>query len=446
MNISKLIKIINFQIHNNHAMGYIFGYPNKRAHRPMPGLKLDELWNEQPEALNLYVHVPFCRSKCAYCNLFSIAVNSEKSKKYLDSFVDTVIKEIDYYKRYFQKTKIVSLSYGGGTPNFLPLDQLRKIHEKLMKSFPVIDSNIEISMECSPEILDGEYIAGLKALGIDRISIGVQTFDKRELDIIKRKYVMGYNAFDIYDMLRENDINVNIDLIFGLPDQTEEVFLSDLNSAIDLGPESICVHPLAVSKLTALNRMNKDFYNMPLMYKISDLADRMLEGSGYKNQFVIRYVKSDSSTDQQQRMEFVGVPSIGFGAGARSISPEVQYSLPWKIRRNKIMPVIDTYLEGDFEHDKYEGFVFDEDERKRKYVILHLLDPGLNKNSYRELFDEPVESIFSNELLALGECSMLEDDSECMYLTKKGRTYADIVVNVLQSENVAGLYKSFIEE
>ncbi|MEC0231042.1 radical SAM protein [Paenibacillus alba] len=437
---------IKFQIKNDLWPGYVHGYPHKKAYRTMKHIGIQDIWKPGLTELNLYIHIPFCERICSFCNLFKMAVGKNDSDL-LDNYVEAVIRQIDYYKKYIGNPTIKSLFYGGGTPNVLSIKQLEKIQNKLHKEFTDWSSDVESCIECSPDKLNNDYVKALKEIGFDRVSIGVQTFLQEESNLINRKYESS-KVYEVYNLLKEHGLNVNMDLIYGLPSQTEETIQKNLEEVVKCSPETITIYPLAIRKLTGMEKYgDSELMSMKEKYFLYEPIRTYLEDSGYMCQTIVRYVKTKTSTYQQQRMEFQGVPTLGIGAGSRSYAPDVHYCLPYKVQGKYVNEIVQNYITCDFKDVVYDGFLFNEEEKKRKFVLLSLLDPGLDTSQYQLTFNESIEVIFNDELQALKENELIESkDGVFFTLTRKGRKYSDIAVHIFESENLKNLYDTFIHE
>ena len=187
--IDEIRNVLHEQISVSKWPGYVYCYPHKKAYRLKNHINIGQIWAEPVSELNLYIHIPFCESRCAYCNLFTLPIGKrEKASNadYLNDYVRAVLRQIAYYKQFFNNTKILSLYFGGGTPNYLSIEQLEKILSALKVAFPKWDDEIEPCIECSPYLFDELYIKELKRLGFRRISMGMQSFDGNDLKIMNR--------------------------------------------------------------------------------------------------------------------------------------------------------------------------------------------------------------------------------------------------------------------
>lgn len=196
---------------------------------------VEESNNEQPRAISLYLHIPFCTQLCFYCGC---TTHISRNNTLYEDYIDALIKEIDLIAQHIDLSRPVSqIHWGGGTPNALNMDQVERIMDAIYKHFKT-DANTEIAMECNPAYLSVEYIDRLLKTGFNRISLGIQDFDKKILMAVNRE-PSAMPISKIIDQLREGGASVNLDFIYGLPYQTPESFTKSICQAIEARPDRI---------------------------------------------------------------------------------------------------------------------------------------------------------------------------------------------------------------
>jgi len=201
------------------------------------------------EQAGLYIHVPFCRSKCPYCDFYSVANTSLMS-----DLLDAMVSEMSLYKGRFGA--FYTLYLGGGTPSFLPEPRLEILMTRVRDQF-VFAPEAEVSIETNPKDLTVEKVALLKALGFNRINVGVQSFDDGELSFLGRKH-SAKDALGAVSRLREAGFeNIGMDLIYGLPGQDLRHWLDTLERALSFEPEHLSCYQLTIEKGTPFGRMKE---------------------------------------------------------------------------------------------------------------------------------------------------------------------------------------------
>lgn len=194
----------------------------------------------------LYLHIPFCKQACSYCDFYFIT-----QQKHKENFVNALIKEIKSKKdTRFSQEKINTIYFGGGTPSLLSIPQVSEIMHAINHSFD-IDAD-EITFELNPDDVTKEYLKGLKQLGVNRVSMGVQTFDKDLLLFMNRSHTAD-EAVRCMDILKESGIDIyTVDLIYGNPGQTLEMLNHDLDKLVDYNPPHVSAYALTIEPKTRL--------------------------------------------------------------------------------------------------------------------------------------------------------------------------------------------------
>ena len=201
----------------------------------------------------LYVHIPFCDHKCIYCDFYSIITSDNVA-----AFLRSVKKEIEFYsERYSTGRIITSIFFGGGTPSLMQPEYLAEILTNLNKYF-TLSADIEITMETNPGTVNKEKLKSFYDSGINRISIGVQSFDEEELKFLTRIHDKQTAVNTVLNAKETGFDNINIDLIFNLPGQTKTKWLSNLREAVKLPVKHISAYSLILERGTILNKMVLD--------------------------------------------------------------------------------------------------------------------------------------------------------------------------------------------
>ncbi len=201
----------------------------------------------QPYLPGLYVHVPFCRTKCIYCDFYSVTASGE-----VDAWLASLGQEIALYKDRF--SRFDSLYIGGGTPTCLDEKQLAALFRKLHEHFR-FSAAAEITIEANPDDIDGPRAAGLKSLGINRLSLGVQSFDDGELAFLQRRHTSAGAQDALEAAISAGFSNIGIDLMYGLPGQTQGTWLATLERALSFNPAHLSCYELTPEGETPLRRM-----------------------------------------------------------------------------------------------------------------------------------------------------------------------------------------------
>lgn len=276
----------------------------------MPIIKGDEI------PLSLYVHLPWCEKKCPYCDFNS---HTHYHKSPFEEYINLLILELETLRPLFSRRGISTIYFGGGTPNLFPIVLIEKLLDEI-RGYVKIGNDVEITFEMNPGASElaktsRSYFDGLKKTGVNRISVGVQSFNNECLKAIGRTH----DSADIYSFLTElfNVFsNVNIDLMFGLPGQTREMLESDLNSLSVFSPSHISYYQLTIEPNTFFYTKRPSLPSEDEIWRMQNLIQNFLI-LDYKKYEISAYKKNNASCYHNLNYWRFG-DYIGIGAGAHS--------------------------------------------------------------------------------------------------------------------------------
>ena len=231
-------------------VAYCYSYPHKTAHRPLePPVPLESLWRDEDRSrLFLYLHVPFCASRCGFCNLFSLAA---PDSGLVTQHLAQLRAQASAVREALAGPRFARLAIGGGTPTLLSSSQLDALFDIATDSLDLALPGIPVSCEVSPTTVTREKLDLLARRGVTRLSMGVQTFDAEELARLGRQQSSSQALRAIEAARRIGFPTINVDLIYGIPGQTVDGWLRTVSRAIRLRPEELYLYPLYVRPLTA---------------------------------------------------------------------------------------------------------------------------------------------------------------------------------------------------
>lgn len=350
----------------------------------------------------IYIHIPFCIKKCNYCDFLSFDLNSKNISKY----VEYLIKEIKMYGGEYDTIYI-----GGGTPSTLPLPQIKKIISSLK-----IKKNAEITMEINPQTVDKEYLQNLRDLGVNRLSIGVQSFNDETLKILGRIH-NSYTAIKTYQMAREVGFtNISLDLMFSIPNQDISSVEMDLKKLLSLNPEHFSIYSLIWEENTPFYRyLESGKYSITDNELEAEMYEKIIEIAQENNyihyeisNFAKEGYESRHNTKYWENKEYVGV---GLGASGyfhnKRYKNCVQFSEYYDNIDKNIFPIM-------------ESENIDKKEKEIYYYILglRLLQKGIiPKNEYISICED------------LTREKLLEKRNNRYPLSKKGLLLANDVMS-----------------
>ncbi len=371
--------------------------------------------------VGIYIHIPFCKKKCEYCDFFSYSGKENLIPRYVEAILKNIEKEKNTLKNY----KINTIYIGGGTPSFIDSKYIVKIIEKLKESFNII-SKAEITIEINPGTINEKKIIDYKKLGINRISIGLQAVQNELLKMLGR--IHSYDGFlNTYNLVKENGFeNINIDLMIGLPNQTIQNVKQSLNEVIKLNPKHISVYSLIVEPGTNIeDKINKGILTLPkddVERKMYYIVKEILKKNNYEHYEISNFGKKGFYSNHNMNC-WNQEQYLGFGAGSHSYFENKRYSL---------IDDIELYIENiencEFDKNIIVHEIQTEEEKRKEYMLLGLRKiDGVSISSFEQKFRINPLFYFRFEISKLEEEGLIEVDLDNIKLTKKGLDFANIV-------------------
>lgn len=318
----------------------------------------------------IYIHTPFCKSRCIYCGFFS-TTSLSKSKAHTDA----VCRELEARRGYL-RDDIDTIYFGGGTPTQLPLPDLQRIFDTIHTIYNVREE-AEITVEGNPDDLTPEVLASLRQMGVNRLSMGVQTFDDLRLKFLHRRHSSQQAVKAVADAKAAGFCNISVDLMFGFPGQTLEEWKCDVQRAIALGVQHVSAYSLMYEEGTALGNMldRGDIEEVPDELSLSMYEHLMdaLDNAGFEH-YEISNFALPGYRSRHNSSYWSGIPYLGVGAGAHSFDGHDRHFNPDSLA---------LYLEGKGQ----ETEELTDSMRYDEYVFTSLrTSDGLNLDSLAQLF------------------------------------------------------------
>jgi len=406
---------------------YLYSYPHKTAYRSFPQpLDLAGLWKDEPkDSLYLYAHIPFCRSKCAFCNLFSLQNPAEGT---VDLYLEAMERQALAVREALGPHRFVGWAVGGGTPSLLDIPQLARLFA-ILGTLGVDLRAQPGSIEVSPDTVDPAKLAFLRESGVERISIGVQSLVGAEAARMGRRQPAGALESVLEEIARHAFPVFNLDLIYGIPGQTTRSWLATLERAVSFSPAEIFLYPLYTRPFTAL------FQSAP---QSSDVADLRMELYETGRDFLLScgYVQDSMRLFRRPGTageELVGEYScqedgmVGLGTNARSYTSRVHYATRYAARKPEVAALIREYAGTSREgfSQAVHGIALTLDDRKRRFLVKSLLKSrGLVPDDYRRVFGAETGEDFP-DLAILEELGMARREAGVVRLTPLGMSRSD---------------------
>lgn len=398
--------------------------------------------------MELYIHIPFCVKKCQYCDFLSFPADESTQ----DAYVKALLAEIAYYGPKCRDYLVTTVYIGGGTPSWLREERMEQIMSAVHRYF-ILASDAEISIECNPGTVTDRKFAVYRSIGINRISIGLQSANDAELALLGR--IHTYEQFlKTYELARKNEfVNINIDLMNSLPGQTTESFWHTLQQVLRLKPEHISAYSLIIEKGTPFYDLYKfdvvkqqagmQTIALPTeeeVCQMTKLTEQTLAETGYVQYEISNFAKSGYACRHNigywERENY-----LGLGLGASSLMENIRYS---NIR--ELYPYLEAcknICEGVWENEIREEGGNGEEIRieelpatnlhasaeriSRKaqieeFMFLGLrMTEGISRERFSQAFGTQIEAVYPEVLKHLQEEELLCKRAGRIFLTEKGQ-------------------------
>ena len=369
--------------------------------------------------LSLYIHIPFCKSKCSYCDFLSFADKDEK----IEDYINALLTELKLYKDKLSNYQIKTIFIGGGTPTNIDAVYIEKILNYINKNYNV-ENLEEVSIESNPGTLNEEKIKTYIRAGINRVSLGVQSLNDDILSSIGRIHT-SKDFYDSFKLLRQMGIkNINVDLMFGLPSQSMEDVVYSLDKMIDLGVEHISYYGLILEEGTKLY----DLYEKDKIFLPSEEKERemyhsivsILKNNGYDHYEISNF--SLPGYECKHNLVYWDInPYIGIGLNSHSNMGGKRFSNTIDMDRyidlldQEKLPVIDQES-------------IDKDTEIEEFCIMGLRKiDGIDKIQFFKRFDLNIEDIYNDEIQKHVKGGLINNNKYNISLTSKGLDLSNLV-------------------
>ncbi len=369
--------------------------------------------------LGLYIHIPFCVSKCNYCDFNSFKLNKELKERYIKD----LRKEMELYSNDFEKKEITSIFLGGGTPSILESEDIREIFNNIKLNFK-IKKDAEITIECNPGTLSREKLITMKEVGINRLSIGLQAVQNYHLKSIGRIHTYEDFVKNYKEALDVGLKNINIDLMYALPNQKIEEWKESLEKIVQLNPSHISAYSLILEEGTKLYDMyEKDEFEVideETDIKMYNLTINYLKENGY-NQYEISNYSKDGYECKHNILYWKCGHYIGLGPGASGYIDSYRYN-----NVNSLNEYHDKLLNNEKPVD-FKDDLSIEDKIQEKIFMGLRMNEGIKFEDFKSEFGLNFKVRFKNILSKLKERKLIDIDDEEFKLTQLGREISNSI-------------------
>lgn len=362
---------------------------------------------------SIYIHFPFCSSKCGYCDFHSVTANPIPQVAYSQ----LILKELHARKKDYQEYLLRSIYFGGGTPALWQANEIKTILDEICRNFNCA-KDLEITLEANPGTVTKELLTKLRETGINRLSLGIQTFHSEALNLLGRKYSPKQAQEIIFASRKAGFDNLSADLLIGWPGQSREQFLDDLERLIAFKLEHVSAYSLTLSETSPLGKLGFRPVVDDEMSELMRKAETVLKQAGFEHYEVSNYAQP-SRASVHNSLTWSGFPYLGLGAAAHSM----MFVGPTTIRVAN--PCVDQYMlgPGSFEPqvEKIEG-------KQARYELMFLglrTRVGVDRKFYQKRFCTDAADDFAEPLTSLASAGLVQISPAHIAPTTEGLWFAD---------------------
>jgi len=386
----------------------------------------DLLSQSSPDYKAIYIHIPFCIKKCIYCDFYS-----KTDLGFIPEYIKALEKEIK--KRSGQKALINTIYFGGGTPSLLSIELVALLLNTIKDKFSILP-DAEISFEINPGTVDFKYLEKLKRIGINRLSIGIQSFSDDKLKFLKRIHTSDQAVKAIDDAKQAGFSNISLDMIYGLPFETQSMWLEDLEKAVNMKPAHLSCYMLTIEPLTPLDKYVKNGMIKPLEQRSMSLlfrkTARILNEFQFEHYEISSFAKERGFRSKHNSQYWDMTPYLGFGASAHSFDGT---------KRSWNHKSIIKYLKDiDSERLPVEDFeILTLEQKKLETIMLGLrTTEGIDLIKFKSQFQVSFKDEFENIITTLLDQSMGSLSSTKFVLSLEGRLCLNDIVETFARQVV----------
>ncbi|RFC55840.1 radical SAM family heme chaperone HemW [Brumimicrobium aurantiacum] len=367
----------------------------------------------------IYIHIPFCKQKCTYCDFHF----STSFKSYREKMIQAICLELTQRVDYLQNQSISTVYFGGGTPSLLTKEELKKIVDTVSKNYTV-EEDFEFTLEANPDDITEAQLEMWKAAGVNRLSIGLQSFLQEDLDWMNRAHT-AIESESAVRLAKKFGFQLTVDLIYGLPNRSLNDWKNNIQKLTSLDPEHISAYCLTIEKRTALHHM-VDKGDLPQVSEDdqSEQFEMLLQemnNAGYHQYEISNFAKGENYSRHNSNY-WNGVDYLGIGPSAHSFDGK---SRRWNIANNP------KYIKGIFEgFSNHEDEILSSTDQFNELLLTGLRTKwGVNYKKLSELH-KPSEA-FIKQLNSFRSFGLIQEETDTILLTQKGKLQADYIAAML---------------
>ncbi len=369
------------------------------------------------ETVALYLHIPFCHTRCYYCDFNTYAGILPLREPYVRALIDEILLRGELARHNGAPRRARTIFFGGGTPSLLSTGQISRILDACREAF-ALDEDAEITLEANPGTLSLASLEGLRAAGINRLSMGAQSFDAKLLKTLGRIHSPAEISQAVFNARKAGFRSLNLDFMFGLPGQTMQHWKDTLDSALALRPEHLSLYSLIIEEGTPFFTWTQEGRIVPgdedLCADMYEYADERLQDEGYENYEISNWALPGHQS-RHNLTYWQNLPYLGMGAGAHSFYAHRRFS-------NVLDPndYIRRVKQGELPEAESETVERAQEMSETAFLALRTAQ-GLHLPTFEQRFSESFTEYVGDRLRVVDEAGLLEYAGEWLRLSKRGR-------------------------
>lgn len=375
----------------------------------------------------IYIHIPFCRTKCYYCDF-----HTSVSYKYKNDYIDAIIGEIELRKTFLSEDNIKTIYFGGGTPSTIETNDIKKIIDVISENFN-LSKDAEITLEANPDDLDSTYLENLIKIGVNRLSIGIQSFNNDYLKLMNRRHNSEEAIIAVKNAQNIGFENISLDLIYGLPKSDFDFLKQEANSMLELNPQHISAYHLTIEDKTVFKKYVAE-------HKIREITDtnslkqylylnKFFEKNGFEHYEISNFAKK-GFISKHNSSYWADIQYLGLGSSAHSYNKNER---TWNVANVK------KYIEGvKLKEIHYEKETLSKKDKFNEYLLTGLrTSAGIDLSFIESSFGKPYLDFLIKNVNKLIQANTIILNDNMLFLSKVGWFTSDkIILDLFLNEEI----------
>ncbi|MDP4224522.1 MAG: radical SAM family heme chaperone HemW [Bacteroidota bacterium] len=369
----------------------------------------------------IYIHIPYCRKMCAYCDFYHVMASSDNS-----IYIDALLKEASTRKDYLGNEVVSTIYLGGGTPSLLTVREIGRILHEIERFYPV-DQNSEITIEINPDDINPDYVRELKETRVNRVSLGIQSWRDADLKLLNRRHDSAQAAFALEEILKAGFGNVTVDLIYGIPGMTLNDLSSNLDRTFSYNIQHLSAYHLTIEPGTVFWRMKeKGMFSEIDEEESSSQFNLLIEkasAEGFVHYEISNFGRPGYFSIHNSNY-WKQVRYLGLGPSAHSFNG---YSRQWNVRN--VRKYVKSVNSGELLFEREE---LDKKTRFNEYIMTSLRTMwGIDLDYVEKTFDKEGYDYIVNLAGKYINYGLMKQDKKTLILTNQGKMISDNVISEL---------------